>query len=61
MTIVFFIFSMQLRYATEISNKGLESTLKAWSNYIDSVKVKTNAYKDTINILRQELKIKTNN
>lgn len=60
LTISLFIFSLQQRYEARIRNKEIEITLKAWSNYIDSVRIKTNMYKDTIKNLRQELKIKTN-
>jgi len=60
LTISLFIFSSQQRYDAKIRNKEIEITLNAWSNYIDSVKVKTNAYKDTIESLRQELKSKAN-
>jgi len=55
-----FIFALQQRQDAIIKNKETEVILKVWANYIDSVKVKTSAYKDTIEILRQELKSKTN-
>ncbi len=55
LTFFLFILSLQLRMDIKVKDKAVEHVLNSWSNYIDSMKVESKNYQDTIKSLRLEI------
>jgi hypothetical protein len=52
LSFTFLILSMQLRRDVKVKEEAVELLIYSWSNYIDSIKIETAAYQDTIKSLR---------